>query len=121
MLYIPNLSHAAVFQDTENQFIKPEAWGHTVDVAVSGTGTGQKESLLQVIKNGVNRVLAILGLIALIVLLWWGFQMVTAAGDDKKYDAGFTYVKEAAGWLVMIGVAWFIVSIIFYVIKLATT
>jgi hypothetical protein len=62
-----------------------------------------------------------LALITLCILLWWGFQMVTAAGDEKKYDAGFTYVKQAAGWLAMIGVAWFIVSIIFFVIKLATT
>jgi hypothetical protein len=61
-----------------------------------------------------------LALIALVLLLWWGFQMVTAAGDDKKYDAWFTILKQAAFGLIMIGVAWFVVSIIFFVINLVT-
>jgi Type IV secretion system pilin len=65
-------------------------------------------------------LLGILALITLILLLWGGFQMVTAAGDDKKYGDGFTILKQAAFGLIMIGVAWFIVSLIFFVITLVT-
>lgn len=116
---------AGVYKDANNwehsQFTNPENDWFTEDIELSQTWTGQKDNLIVVIKSTINRVLGILGLIALIILLWGGFQMVTAAGDDKKYDAGFTYVKQAAGGLAMIGVAWFIVSIIFFVIKTATT
>jgi len=62
-----------------------------------------------------------LALIALILLLWGGFQMVTAAGDDGKYQGGFTILKQAAVGLILIGVARFVISIIFFVINLVTT
>lgn len=103
-----------------NMILDPKKWWASDTISTIGTWTWQEESLLQVIKNAINWVLGILALIALCILLWWWFQMVTAAGDDKKYDAGLTYVKEAAWWIAMIGVAWFIVSIIFFIINIAT-
>jgi hypothetical protein len=113
---------AGVFKDPDNnQFLDPTKKWHTEEIEVQWTGEWQVDNIIVVVKSAINRVLGILGLIALIILLWWGFQMVTAAGDEKKYDAGFTYVKQAAWWLAMIGIAWFIVSIIFFVIKTATT
>jgi hypothetical protein len=57
-----------------------------------------------------------LAFIALIICLWGGFQMVTAAGDDGKYKKGMTILKQAAIGLVIIGVAWMFVSVIFWVI-----
>jgi hypothetical protein len=39
------------------------------------------------VKSGVNWVLGILALIALIYLMRGGFQMVTSGGDDDKYGA----------------------------------
>lgn len=48
--------------------------------------------------------------------------MVTAAGDDKKYQSGFTILKQAAVGLIVVGISWIIVSFIFWVIgALATT
>jgi hypothetical protein len=47
--------------------------------------------------------------------------MLTAAGDDKKYDAGQTHLKSAGIALLYIGIAWFVVSILFYLLNLATT
>jgi len=41
-------------------------------------------------------MLGMLALIALVVLLWGGFQMVTAAGDDDKYKKGFKILQQAA-------------------------
>lgn len=81
----------------------------------------QEGKLIDVIKWVLNRVLGILWLIALLVLVRWWFQMLTAAGDDKKYGAGQSHLKSAATALLYIGIAWFIVSILFYLLNLATT
>lgn len=80
----------------------------------------QGDSLILTIKNGINWLLGLLGLIALIVLLWGGFQMVTAAGDDGKYKAGFKILKQAGIGLLFIGLAWLFVSLIFFVIQSIT-
>ena len=60
-----------------------------------GTDADQGENLLQVVKNFINWMLGILGMITLIILLYGGFQMVTAAGDEEKYNAGFNILKQA--------------------------
>ena len=73
-------------------------------------------SLLDTITNAVNWILGMLALIALIICLWGGFQMVTAAGDDGKYKKGMTILKQAAIGLIIIGVAWLFVSVIFWAI-----
>jgi Type IV secretion system pilin len=104
----------------DNSYINPLEWKRTWGLWVAGSGTWQWEWFLDVVRNGINWLLGILALITLILLLWGGFQMVTAAGDDKKYGDGFTILKQAAFGLIMIGVAWFIVSLIFFVITLVT-
>jgi hypothetical protein len=113
---------AGVFKDADNNmFLDATKKGHSDDVAVQWTWAWQKEWLIDVVRNVVNRVLGILALIALIILLWWGFQMVTSAGDEGKFDNWFKILKNAAFGLVMIWVAWFIVSLIFFVINRVTT
>ena len=77
----------------------------------------QKNQLETVIKNAINWVLWILSLIVFILLLWWGFQMVTANWDDKKFGAGMTILKQAAIWLGFIAVSWLLVSMIFRVLS----
>jgi hypothetical protein len=42
--------------------------------------------------------------------------MVTAAGDDAKYKKGMGILKQAAIGLVIIGVSWMFVSVIFWLI-----
>ena len=89
---------------------------------VSGiAGTDKKEAqgdqLVKVIKNTINWVLWLLSLIVFILLLWWGFQMVTANWDDKKFGAGMTILKQAAIWLWFIAVSWLLVSMIFRVLS----
>lgn len=89
---------------------------------VSGiAGTDKKEAqgnqLINVIKNVINWILGMLSLIVFILLLWWGFQMVTANWDDKKFSAGMTILKQAAIWLAFIAVSWLLVSMIFWVLS----
>ncbi|MFA7717458.1 MAG: hypothetical protein WC875_01980 [Candidatus Absconditabacterales bacterium] len=74
--------------------------------------------LLTTVKTVINRALGLLALIALIILIWGGFQMVTAAGDEAKYKKGFKILQQAAIGLIFIGASWLIISLIFYIIGL---
>jgi len=101
--------------------VNSQQWGFgdyesTSSLWVAWAGEDQGQGFLDVVKWFVNWILWILALIALVILLWWGFQMVTAAWDDNKYKNWFKILKQAAIWLIMIWVAWFIVSLIFAVI-----
>ena len=83
------------------------------------TGKAQTESkLLDTVKSTINWILGLLATIALVICLYAGFLMVTSAGDEKKYQKGFTILKYAAIGLVIIGLSWLIVSVIFWFIKL---
>ena len=88
----------------------------TSNVGVSGTGTAQGGKLIDVIKTFINWMLGMLALIALVILLRGGFQMVTAAGDDAKYKKGFKILQQAAIGLVFIWVSWLLVSVIFWLL-----
>lgn len=88
----------------------------TTNVGVSWTGTAQGGKLIDVIKSFINWMLGILALIALVILIWGGFQMVTAAGDDAKYKKWFKILQQAAIGLVFIGVSWLVVSVIFWLL-----
>jgi threonine/homoserine/homoserine lactone efflux protein len=50
---------------------------------------------LAFIQKMVNYFLSVVGLIALIYLLYHGFQMVTAAGDDAKFKSGAKALRSA--------------------------
>jgi hypothetical protein len=45
--------------------------------------------------------------------------MLTANGDSKQYDEGFTILKQAAVGLAFIAASWIIVQFIMYVIRQA--
>ena len=96
-------------------------WAHKVAVIglkdASNENGGKEDALVNVIKWWVNWVLWILALIALIILMYGWFLMVTAAWDDEKYKKWWTILKHAAIWLILIGVAWFIISLIFWLVN----
>ena len=71
---------------------------------------------LSVVKNAINWILGMLGLITFVLLLWGGFNMVTAAGDDKKFGEGLKILKNAGIGLVFIAVSWLLVSMLFWII-----
>lgn len=97
------------------------AWGaEYIDViwADGAEWAWQEDALINVIKGAINWTLGILGLIALIILLYGWFLMVIAAGNEEQYKKWYTILKQAAMGLALIGIAWFIVSIIFWLINL---
>lgn len=83
---------------------------------VWGTSQKQGEGLIGVITNLVNYGLGLLSLITLLVLLYGGFQMVTAAGDSKKYESGFEILKQAGIGLAFIFLSWFFISFVFFLL-----
>lgn len=68
------------------------------------------------IKRIINWVLGMLALVALIILLYAGFKMLTAGGDAKWYDEWFTILKHAAIGLAFIAASYIIVQFIMFVI-----
>jgi len=105
------------------QWLDTTSWFGANDTSdIVGVGWTSKEGgLITVIKNFINWTLWLLSLIALVILLYGWFKMVTAAGDETKYKEWFKILKQAAIWLAIIGLSWFIVSIIFWVIKGTTS
>lgn len=88
------------------------------------TGTEKWEDkgddLMKVIRNAINWWLWTLGLITFVLLLWAWFQMVTAAGDDKKFGEWLKVLKNAAIGLTFIAVSWLLVSMLFFVVTNVT-
>lgn len=91
--------------------------GEAEEVNLIWTSDQQQDAFVNVVKWWVNWVLGILALIALIIIMYGGFLMVTSWGNDDEYNKGFTILKYAAVGLILIGVAWFIVSIIFWLVN----
>ena len=71
----------------------------TEDVLVQWTSDNQEENIIDIVKSIVNIVLGVLALIALLFLMRWWFQMVTAAGNEDRYKKWWTILRTAAVWL----------------------
>ena len=90
-------------------------------VAVGGgTEQDQQDNILAVFKNVINYALGFLGLIALVMLLWAGFWLVTARDNAEKYKQALSTFKNAALGIALIAVSWFLVTFIFFVLWLVT-
>ncbi len=74
-------------------------------------------STLQIIKNIINWALWMLALVALIYILIQWFIMLTAAGDDAKLKKWWKWIKRACIAIAGIGLSWFIVTFIFWIIR----
>lgn len=83
-------------------------------------GQDQKWGLITVVKKFINWVLWILSLIVLVIVMVGWFQMVTASGNEEKYKKGFTILKHAGIWLVVIWLSWFIVTLVFWILRGST-
>lgn len=89
--------------------------GAGLNVQGSDTLTGS-DSLITSVKTFINWVLGLLATIALCILLYGGFQMVTAAGDEAKYKTGFKILRQAAIGLIFIGLSALFIQLIFYIL-----
>ena len=83
--------------------------------------TSWSASLLDTIQRAINWILWMLSFVALILCLWWGFQMLTAAWDDGKVKSWTKILKNAAIWLAVIWLSWLVVSFVFRIINKVST
>ncbi len=106
----------------------PSSWDQTtsnspvqggINVA-GGTDTDQGDRIIQVIKNLINYVLGFLGLVALIMLLYGGWKIVTGGEDEGATKSGMQILRNAAIGIWFIGISWFLVTFIFFVFWLVT-
>lgn len=83
--------------------------------------TSAKAKTLQIVKNLVNYALGMLSFVALVYLIYNGFLMVTAAGDDAQYKKGLKSIKYAIIAIAGIGLSRLMVSFIFWLLAKITT
>ena len=86
-----------------------------------GSHLNAQHKTLTIVKTAINYALGILSLIALVYLLYNGFMMVTAAGDDNQYKKGIKWIRYAAIALVGVGASRLIISVIFWFINVIIT
>ncbi len=75
-----------------------------------------QNNLLLYIKTIVDYLLWFLAAAVLLYFLWWGYQMVVAAGDESKYNEWITKMKRWLIAVVGIWVSWYIISLIFHIV-----
>lgn len=111
-------------RDGAYNIIEPQWWTGALsgvvgawESLISSHETAQNK-VMTVVKNLINYALWMVALVALVYLMYHGFMILTAAGDEAQYKNGLKWVKFAAIALVGIGMSWLIVSAIFWLIAL---
>jgi len=75
-----------------------------------------KNRIINILNIIINYTLGLLAMVALIYLIYHGILILTAAGDEERFNSGLQWIKYAAIALGGIWLSWFIVSLIFYII-----
>lgn len=76
-------------------------------------GDAKDQRATYFVQRLINRFLGIIGLVALIVLIYGFYQMFTAGDNSAAYDHAMKVVKWAALALFVIGLSRYIVSLLF--------
>jgi len=93
----------------------------TIWVAWASTGGTWSTGFIVFVQTAINWILWFLALITIIILIWGGFQMITAAWDDGKYKKWFTIIKQSVVWIILIWASALIVNLIFNFMNTNTT
>ena len=75
---------------------------------------------LKAIKRAINMFMALLATVAVAVAIYAWFLMITASGDEKKYQKGISVLKYAAIGIAVVGLSWIIVSLVFRFVNKAS-
>ena len=73
---------------------------------------------IKYVQRLINWALGMLAFVALIVVLYGWFQMVTASGDDAKFKSWKKALKKVSIGIIGIGISWLIISFFFWFVKL---
>ncbi|MDP2790028.1 MAG: pilin [bacterium] len=94
-LLLPAVTHAAV----------------TIENIGGSLGLGNAD-LKTTVMNIITFVLGLLGLIAVVMMLYGGFTWMTAGGNEDKVDTAKKIISSAAVGLVIILISWAIVTFV---------
>lgn len=71
---------------------------------------------LNIVHRLINYALGLVSFVALVVLIFAGFQIVTAWGDDNKAKAGNKALKKVSIGIIGLAISRMIVSFIFWIL-----
>ncbi len=83
----------------------------TIEVVGNTIGLGTAD-LKETVINIIQWVLGLLGLIAVIMILWGGFMWMTAGGNEDKVATAKKIITAAVIGLIVILLAWAIVTFV---------
>jgi hypothetical protein len=83
----------------------------TIENIGGSLGLGNAD-LRQTVMNIITYVLGLLGLIAVVMILYGGFIWMTAGGNEDKVDTAKQIISSAAIGLVIILISWAIVTFV---------
>jgi hypothetical protein len=66
---------------------------------------GEQGELQSAVQGYINTFMTFLAIIAVLLILWGGFNILTAAGDDDKVSKGKTIIIQAGIGLLVIFLA----------------
>lgn len=93
-------------------FLPAAARAVSIDTTTLGSlGLGTSDLKMTVI-NIINWVLGLLGIIAVIMVLYAGFQWMTAGGNEERIASAKKIISAAVIGLVIILLAWAIVNFV---------
>ena len=77
---------------------------------VKWTVVGTQKTADSALQDLLAWLMGFLALIAFLFLIWWGFQFLTAGGDEEKVKKGKTIIIQSLLGLFVIWIAWGLVS-----------
>lgn len=75
-------------------------------------GSNAKDTLMDKIGSGVQLILGLVGIVALIYLIYGGFMYITAAGDADKATKGRTVIINALIGIAIVALSYLIVAVV---------
>jgi len=83
-----------------------DLWGWNVDSRLKWTET----TIDKVIQNWLAYLVTFLYLVAIIMMIWWAFNILTAGGDEEKVKKWKTILMQAVAWIIVVFIANSVIS-----------
>lgn len=80
-----------------------------------------EDATLQLIKTIINTLLAFIGLVVLVLLIYQGYRVVVAWTDTERYKVALGKLKNYAIAIAGVALSRFLVQFIFYILALITS
>lgn len=99
---LPSLAYAAPTDETT------KGWG----TPTTNAPTGSPTNFETMVTGAINWILGFVGLVAVLMIIWGGFQYLTSAGNQDQARSGKDTIKFALMGLVVAGIAYALVNVI---------